>query len=54
MGKSYNRYNKLRSVDLDAARWTDGFWAEKFEMCKNATIPSIKKALDIPEKNDDA
>ncbi|MCU0916917.1 MAG: hypothetical protein MUC88_20505, partial [Planctomycetes bacterium] len=25
---------KLRSVDLGAVRWTDGFWAERFEQCR--------------------
>jgi hypothetical protein len=51
MEKSYNPYCKLKSVGLDAVRWTDGFWAEKFRMCKRATIPSIKKALDTPENS---
>ena len=25
---------KLRSVDIDAVRWTDGFWAERFDWCR--------------------
>ncbi|MFC1712180.1 glycoside hydrolase family 127 protein [Candidatus Poribacteria bacterium] len=51
MAKSENLYCKLKSVDLDAVRWTEGFWAERFELCKDATIPSIKEALDISENS---
>ncbi len=26
-------YVKLRSVDIDDVKWTDGFWARKFDLC---------------------
>jgi DUF1680 family protein len=41
---------KLRGVDLDAVRWTEGFWAEKFELCRRAMLPSVEAAL-LDERN---
>jgi len=42
-------YVKLRSVDIDAVRWTKGFWAERFARCHEAMIPALKQALENPE-----
>lgn len=36
---------KLCGVDLADVRWTDGFWAEKFELCRRAMLPSVEAAL---------
>ncbi len=30
---------KLRSVNLEDVQWTDGFWAERFEVVRNRTVP---------------
>ncbi len=51
MEKSHSPYCRLKNVELGAVRWTDGFWAEKIDLCKNATIPSIRRAMDIPENS---
>ena len=51
MKKSHSPYHRLKNVELGAVCWTDGFWAEKFDLCKNATIPSIRRAMDIPENS---
>ena len=51
MGKFHSPYYKLKGSDPAEARWTEGFWAEKFELCKNAIIPSIRRAMDIPENS---
>lgn len=40
---------KLRSVDLDDVKWTQGFWAEKFDLCQNTMIPSVHNALQNPQ-----
>ncbi len=39
---------KLRSVDINAVRWTDGFWAERFDWCRRAVIPNMWRLLDDP------
>jgi hypothetical protein len=28
------------------ARWTDGFWARKFRLCRDAIVPGVKEALE--------
>jgi DUF1680 family protein len=39
---------KLRSVDIDAVRWTGGFWAERFEQCRAIAIPNMWRLLADP------
>ena len=34
-------HSRLRSVDLDDVKWTDGFWAGKFTLVKDVTIPKM-------------
>ncbi|SFF00603.1 hypothetical protein SAMN05518672_11414 [Chitinophaga sp. CF118] len=34
-------YAKLSSVDMGSVQWTQGFWAERFEVCKNAMVPHL-------------
>ncbi|MBE7169429.1 MAG: glycoside hydrolase family 127 protein [Williamsia sp.] len=31
----------LRPVDMDAVQWTHGFWAERFQVCKEAMVPNM-------------
>ncbi|MHC4691259.1 MAG: glycoside hydrolase family 127 protein [Planctomycetota bacterium] len=45
---SRSPYVRVRNVDLDAVRWTEGFWADKFELCRSATLPSVHKGLLNP------
>lgn len=40
---------KIRSLDINDVYWTDGLWAEKFEMALNTTIPSMWKLLSDPD-----
>ncbi|MHC4519734.1 MAG: aceric acid hydrolase [Planctomycetota bacterium] len=40
---------KLRSVDIDAVRWTDGFWADRFDTCHKVMIPNMWRLLEDPE-----
>jgi len=42
-------YCKLKNVDVGSVLWTKGFWAEKFELCKNVIILSMRRAMDVPE-----
>jgi DUF1680 family protein len=32
---------RLRSVDLDAVHWTEGFWAERFDWCHKVVVPNM-------------
>jgi len=45
---SSSPYARLKSVDMDAVKWTRGFWAEKFALCRNVMIPGLRRALQNP------
>jgi len=40
---------KLRSVDMDDVRWTGGFWAERFDLCRKVMIPNMWQLLKDPQ-----
>lgn len=42
-------YIRLRSVDLDAMRWTGGFWADKFDQCAKVMVPNMWQLLSSTE-----
>ena len=48
-GPNHYRYCAVKNVGVCDARWTCGFWAERFDMCRNRTIPSMWEALNDPE-----
>jgi len=39
---------KLRSLDLEAVTWNGGFWADRFEVIRNNTIPTLWRAMEDP------
>lgn len=39
---------KLRSVEIDAVRWTGGFWGERFDWCRQVVIPNMWRLLEDP------
>jgi len=39
---------KLRSVDIDAVRWTEGFWAERFDWCHQVVVPNMWGLFEDP------
>lgn len=43
---------RMRSVNLDAVRWTEGFWADKFDLCRRAMLPSVHCALLDPANSE--
>ncbi len=45
---SVSPHVKLRSVNIDAVRWTDGFWAERFDWCRKVVIPNMWRLLADP------
>lgn len=36
---------KLRSINIGDCKWTDGFWADRFETCEKAMIPYMGSLL---------
>lgn len=36
---------RLRPASMDEARWTDGFWADRFRRCRRATLPAVEEGL---------
>ena len=39
---------KLKSVGMSEVRWTQGFWAERFDTVHKVTIPTMWQAMQIP------
>lgn len=40
---------KLKNVEFGAARWTKGFWADRFKTCHEAMVPNMWGLLSDPE-----
>jgi len=40
---SASRHRVLASVDMGSVRWTKGFWAERFEVCRDSMLPHLWK-----------
>ena len=40
---------RLKRVPMDGAQWTDGFWANRFNLCRHTIIPKMKEALEHPD-----
>jgi hypothetical protein len=39
-------FAKIRTVGLDEARWTSGFWANRFELCQTQMVPSMERLME--------
>lgn len=46
---SASRYVKLRSVNIKDVRWTEGFWKDRFDCCRNSMIPNMQLLLEDPK-----
>jgi DUF1680 family protein len=46
---SASPYAKLSSVDMGSVQWTKGFWAERFEVCKDAMVPHLWETYNNAE-----
>jgi uncharacterized protein len=42
---------KFQNPDLDAVRWTGGFWVERFELCHEVTIPALFEVMQKPDNS---
>jgi DUF1680 family protein len=45
---AFSPYAKLRSVDLSSVTWTEGFWAERFAVCRTEMVPNMWRLLADP------
>lgn len=43
------QYAKLSDTAIDDVHWTDGFWAERFNLCHDVMIPNMWTLLDDPD-----
>jgi len=39
---------KFRTIGLDEARWTGGFWGERWQQDCRVTIPTMKQVMELP------
>jgi len=42
---------KFQNPDLSAVRWTGGFWGDRFEMCREVTIPALLEVMQKPDNS---
>ena len=40
---------KLRSVSLKDVRWTDGFWAARYDQCRRVVTPNLWRVMQLPD-----
>ena len=45
----HSLYRKLRGFPTDAVRWTEGFWADRFDVCRSVMIPNMWRLLRDPD-----
>jgi DUF1680 family protein len=46
---SQSSHAHLHGTDLDAVKWTQGFWADRFKVCQETMVPNIWKVYTDPE-----
>src|SRR5688500_1029015 len=44
-------FTKLRALPLASARWTDGFWGEKFRQCRAVMVPTMGRLMGEAERH---
>ncbi len=45
LGSGAETFGKVEPLALGEARWTSGFWADKFELCRTQMIPSMERLM---------
>lgn len=43
---------RMQNIDMSDVKWTDGFWAEKFKLCRDAILPSVHLGLLDPNNSE--
>ena len=46
---SRSHYAKMQNTELGAVRWTDGFWGDRFIVCKDTMLLNMWKTWNTPE-----
>ncbi len=46
---SNSKFAKIQGVDMGSVRWTDGFWGERFAVCRDSMVPGLWKTLSNPD-----
>jgi uncharacterized protein len=46
---SASPHAKLSSVNMDGVKWTKGFWADRFQVCRDTMIPNLWKVYTDPK-----
>ena len=46
---SQSKYSQMANTELGSARWTNGFWGDRFSVFKDNTILSMWKTWNTPE-----
>ncbi len=46
---SQSPFARLKSVNMSDVQWTDGFWAERFKVCKESMVPHMMGNYLNPE-----
>lgn len=41
-----SRFAQMEPLPLGAARWTSGFWADRFELCRAQMIPAMERLME--------
>ncbi|MDR6943984.1 aceric acid hydrolase [Mucilaginibacter pocheonensis] len=44
-----SKYAKLSSVDMGNVTWTNGFWADRFKVCRDTMIPNLWRIYTDPK-----
>jgi len=39
-------FARVRTVGLDEVRWTGGFWADRFELCRTQMVPGMDRLME--------
>jgi len=39
---------RLRGIPMTDVKWTDGFWAERFDLCRNSMLPTLRSTMLEP------
>jgi len=39
-------FAKIQTVGLGEAKWTDGFWSDRFELCRTKMVPSMGRLME--------
>ncbi len=39
-------FAQVHTIGLDEARWTRGFWADRFELCRTQMVPSMSRLME--------